>query len=79
MIDRLSATPQARYASDYCQAMILAGLDERSEAVNCLEHAFLQRYDRMIYLNVEPVFDCLRQNTRFQQLIRRLGLSSKSK
>ncbi|OLD56928.1 MAG: hypothetical protein AUI54_04515 [Acidobacteria bacterium 13_1_40CM_2_56_5] len=79
MIDRLSAIPQARYASDYCQAMILAGLDERSEAIHRLESALEQRYDRMIYLNVEPVFDCLRQNTRFQQLIRRLGLSSKSK
>ena len=65
-----------RHAADYSQAMVLAGLGDRGAAVDRLESAFSQRYDRLIYLNVEPVFDGLKQNPKFLKLIRRIGLVS---
>jgi DNA-binding SARP family transcriptional activator len=73
-IDRVKHLSKARYASDYCQALVFAGLRDRSGAIERLENAFEARYDRLIYLNVEPIFDDLRSDPRFQNLIRRLGL-----
>jgi TolB-like protein/Tfp pilus assembly protein PilF len=73
-IDRMNELSGARYASDYCQALVLAGLGDRTGALNRLERAFDQRYDRLIYLNVEPVFDGVRNDPRFKSLIRRIGL-----
>jgi DNA-binding SARP family transcriptional activator len=61
-------------ASDYCQALVLAGLRDRNGAIERLESAFEQRYDRLIYLDVEPIFDDLKSHPRFQGLIRRIGL-----
>jgi hypothetical protein len=64
---------EASYASDYCQALVFAGLREHDQAAVRLESAFRHRYDRMIYLNVEPIFDQLRNNRRFKDLIRRMN------
>lgn len=74
VVDRLEKLPGARYASDYCQAMVLAGLDDRSAACQRLERAVTGRYDRLIYLNVEPVFDSLRGDPRFRALTSTIGL-----
>jgi DNA-binding SARP family transcriptional activator/TolB-like protein len=73
-IEQMKQLAGARYASDYCQALVLAGLGDRTGAINRLESALEQRYDRLIYLNVEPIFDGLRDDPRFQSVIRRIGL-----
>jgi len=74
VMDRLGKLPGARYASDYCQAMVLAGLNDRSAACQKLERAVKERYDRLIYLNVEPIFDSLRSDSRFRALFSTIGL-----
>jgi len=74
VIERLNGLSQARYASAYCQAMVLTGLGQAGPAVNCLEKAFEERYDRLIYLNVEPIFEPLKSHADFRDLIRRLAL-----
>jgi len=74
IIERLSARADDRYESDYCQAMVLAGLGDRSKAIAKLDSACRERYDRLVYLNVEPIFDSLRQEPAFKQLIGRIGL-----
>ncbi len=73
-MDRLERLPRAGYAADYCRAMVLAGLGEHDAACERLGAAMTERYDRLIYLNVEPIFDRLRDEPRFQALIARLGL-----
>lgn len=72
VIKRLSELKQLRYASEYCQAMVLAGLGENAAAIKCLERAFIERYDRLIYLKVEPIFDVLRNEPAFRSLLRRM-------
>jgi tetratricopeptide (TPR) repeat protein len=62
------------YYADYCEALVLAGLGRRAPALDRLESAFKQRHDRLIYLNVEPIFDSLRADPRFLNLVRRVGL-----
>jgi len=73
VIQRLNGLSKVRYASEYCQAMVLAGLGERASAVERLESAFEHRYDRLIYLKVDPVFDGLRDVPRFRSLVRKMG------
>lgn len=62
------------YVSPYDWAVLHIGLDENGVALRYLEQALKERSPRVIWLNVEPAFDSLRANRRFQNIIRRLGL-----
>ncbi len=55
-------------------ALIYVGLGEKSEAFAWLERAFEEHSPMMAWLEVDPRFDGLRQEPRFQNLIRRVGL-----
>jgi DNA-binding SARP family transcriptional activator len=74
IIDRLGGLSGVRYAAGYGQSLVYVGLGERTKAVERLENAFKQRYDRLIYLKVEPIFDGLRHDRRFNGLVRRMRL-----
>ncbi len=55
-------------------ARVLAGLGETDQAIELLEKAVDQRDERVVMLKVDPHFDSLRSNPRFQTLLTRLGL-----
>jgi DNA-binding SARP family transcriptional activator len=74
VLKRLETLPRAGYVSDYCRAMVLTGLNDSRSACERLERAIEERYDRLIYLNVEPIFDGLREDARFQRLVATIGL-----
>ena len=76
VVERLTALPRASYAADYCGALVLAGLNDRAAACDLLEKAVAERSDRLIYLNVEPIFDACREDPRFRQLVAAVGLPS---
>lgn len=40
-----------------------------------LEHAYEERHGDLLYLSVEPTFDPLRGDPRFQALVRKIGIS----
>ncbi|MCA1850333.1 MAG: tetratricopeptide repeat protein, partial [Acidobacteria bacterium] len=58
--------------SPYYIAMIHAGLGERDQALQWLEKAFQDRSSGLVWLKVHPVWDQLRSDPRFTDLIRRL-------
>jgi hypothetical protein len=62
------------YVSPYDRAVLHTGLGEKHEALRCLRQALTERSPRVIWLNVEPVFDSLRGNRHFQNIVRRLAL-----
>jgi TolB-like protein/DNA-binding winged helix-turn-helix (wHTH) protein/Flp pilus assembly protein TadD len=64
-----------RYASPYGIALVYNGLGERDEALAWLERAYAQRHQGMVFLKVEPKWNNLRSDPRFQDLLRRVGLS----
>jgi DNA-binding SARP family transcriptional activator len=74
VMQRLDALPGARYAADYAGALVLAGLDDHGAACTRLERAVPARCDRLIYLNVEPIFDNLRGDPGFQRVVAGVGL-----
>ena len=55
-------------------AGINLGLGERDEALQWLEKAYEERYDRLVYLGVDPMADPLRSDPRFKKLMKKAGL-----
>jgi TolB-like protein/DNA-binding winged helix-turn-helix (wHTH) protein/Tfp pilus assembly protein PilF len=59
------------YAADV--ALVYAGLNEKDQAFAWLQKAYVERFNPSIL--VRPAFDVLHSDARFQDLLRRLGLS----
>jgi len=78
MLERLEALSRQRYVSSYSLALIYTGLGETDAALASLQKAYEERHDRLIYLNVEPIFDGIRSDPRFRDLLRPIGLERKS-
>jgi TolB-like protein/DNA-binding winged helix-turn-helix (wHTH) protein/Tfp pilus assembly protein PilF len=55
-------------------ALVYIGIGDKEEAFTWLEKAFEQHSPMMAWLEVDPRFDSLRQEPKFQNLIRRVGL-----
>lgn len=63
------------YVSPYNIALVYNGLGEHDEALAWLERAYAQRKPGMVFLKVEPKWNNLRSDSRFQDLLRRVGLT----
>ena len=55
--------------------MIYAQLGDTQRAIEYLERAYAERSGDMLFINVDPSFDPLRSELRFQALVRRVGLT----
>jgi serine/threonine-protein kinase len=68
----------ARYAEPYALALACVGLGEPDEALRWLEQAYQEHsFWLTMWANVDPRMDGLRDDPRFQDLVRRLGLGPK--
>ena len=76
IINELSERSKNEYISSYDVAVIYVGLGDTEHAFEQLEKAYDDRAGWMIHLNVDPVFDPIRSDPRFTELVRRLKLSS---
>ncbi|HLF96274.1 MAG TPA: winged helix-turn-helix domain-containing protein [Methylococcaceae bacterium] len=56
-----------------CPVSIYAALGEKEKALACLEAGYKAHADWMVTLNSSPVYDGLRSDARFQDLLRRLN------
>jgi hypothetical protein len=64
---------QNRYSStDANIALVYVGLGDRDQAMMWLDKAYQARFNPSILLR--PAFDPLRSDSRFQDLLRRIGL-----
>ena len=68
--------PADGHVSQYRLAIIYAGLGETDRALQCLELAVKDRSPGVVHLKVSPLFNELRSDIRFQQLLREMGLSA---
>jgi TolB-like protein/tetratricopeptide (TPR) repeat protein len=73
-LENLKSLSTKRYVAPYHFAVVHAGLGEQDEAVAWLEKGFADRDPRMSWLKVEPLWDGLRGNARFVDLLRRIRL-----
>jgi hypothetical protein len=63
-----------KYVSPYDLAIIYTGLGEKDRAIEQLNKAYEGRSGWIIHLKVEPLFDPLRSDPRFADLVRQMGL-----
>ena len=73
VLGELAGLSSRGYVPDYCEAMIRTGLGEADMAIELLTRAVEARYDRLVYLRVDPVFDALRSHAGFQQILDRIA------
>jgi len=74
-LQELEALSRRSYVSPYDVALIHAGLGNQAQALDWLEKAAAERARAILSLKIEPIFDGLRSEPRFQQLLRRVGLA----
>jgi TolB-like protein/DNA-binding winged helix-turn-helix (wHTH) protein/Tfp pilus assembly protein PilF len=67
--------PPEGYVTPFGLAVIYARLGNKDLALTSLEQAFQQRDVQLTEMNVEPAFDVLRADPRFQILLRRTNLA----
>jgi serine/threonine protein kinase/tetratricopeptide (TPR) repeat protein len=72
--DELTELAKHRYVAPYFFAGILVGLGENDRAIEYLEKSYEEHSHWLIYLHIDPSMDGLRDNLRFQNLLRRIGL-----
>ena len=62
------------YISPYGIALIYSGLGNKEETFNWLERGLQERADYLVFLKVDPRFDWLHGDPRFNSLLERIGL-----
>jgi tetratricopeptide (TPR) repeat protein len=73
MISELQKHVQSTGVGRYEIALVYAALGEKDEAFAWLEKSFAARDKGLTYLKIDPCLDPLRSDSRFQDLIRRVG------
>lgn len=74
LLDELREMSRQGHVSPYSFAVIYVGLGDKDQAFAWLEKAYQDRSSVLLWLNVEPLFAPLRDDPRFQDLLRRVGL-----
>ena len=72
ILRKLDQQSKHRYVSPYERALIYTGLGENDQALAWLEKAEEQSVP-LHHINVDPRFNSLRSDRRYQQLLRRIG------
>jgi eukaryotic-like serine/threonine-protein kinase len=72
-LEGLSEVSRRGYVSPYNLAQIHARLGEKEQALALLEQAYTARDSKLSYVKVDPVFDEMRSDGRFQQVLKELS------
>jgi hypothetical protein len=73
ILTRLREESKRRYIPAHHFAFVHLGLDDKDAFFAAMEKAWQERSDYLPYLNVEPPFDSVRDDPRFQSLLHRLN------
>jgi serine/threonine-protein kinase len=73
ILAQLKNQTKRRYVSPYVLALICVGLGKKGEAFEWLEEAYKQRDTSLPLIRLEYMFDPLRSDPRFRELLRRIN------
>ena len=73
LLEELKDRSKQQYISPYVIAYVEVGMGRKDQAFALLENAFKVHDQWMVWLKVDPSFDALRPDPRYQDLIRRVG------
>ena len=71
ILNRLRILSQRRYVSGLYFAIVYTGLGDNERAIEYLNKAFESRHPGLVLIRVDPIFDNLRSDKRFQELVAR--------
>ena len=74
ILNGLKEQSRSRYVSPFLIALICVGLGKKGEAFEWLDEAYKQRDSELPWIGVEPMFDSLRSDPRFHELLHRMNL-----
>lgn len=74
ILDRFQQLAEQRYVTSYGVALVHAGLGEKPEAFRWLNKAYDERSHWLVWLSLDPRWNDLRGDPRFDQLRKRVGL-----
>jgi TolB-like protein/lipoprotein NlpI len=72
-IELLQEESKGRYISPYFIAFDYAAMDEKDRAFEFLDKAYNERSSWLVELRVDPIWDLLRSDPRYADLLRRIG------
>jgi serine/threonine protein kinase/tetratricopeptide (TPR) repeat protein len=78
-LEKLRDLAKGRYVSPFSMAHTYVGLGQHDRAIECLEQACEERFHRAATIKVDPSFEPLHSDPRFQKLLGRMGLAKKAK
>ena len=73
-INELLDLSKQRYVDPYLFAVIYVGLGDKAKTIEWLEKAYSDHTFFLLWLNVDPIFDPIRDDKRFRDLVQRLGI-----
>jgi eukaryotic-like serine/threonine-protein kinase len=74
VVAELEAHAQREYVSPVAFATVYLGLGDAEHALDWAERAWRDRRGWLAYLKVNPIFDPVRGQARFEELVRRMRL-----
>ncbi len=77
VLDDLTKLAKQRYVAPYFFAGIHVGLGDNDRAIEYLQKSYEEHSHWLIYLHIDPSMDGVRDNSRFQDLLRRVGLPAR--
>ncbi len=72
--ETLAARSRTTYVGPRSVATWYARAGENDRALEWLERAYEARDPNLVYIGVQPLFDSVRDDPRFQDLLRRMNL-----
>lgn len=75
ILNGLLRLSKGRYVSSMTLALIFIGLGRFDEAIRCVEKAYKVMEGPLVFLNVYPTYDPIRNHPRCQEMIRSMGLA----
>jgi TolB-like protein/Flp pilus assembly protein TadD len=74
VLQTLHSLARERYVPPYAMSLVHLGLDEKEKAMEYLERALEVRDVHLVFLPVDPKWDALRADTRFQTLLKNCNI-----
>jgi tetratricopeptide (TPR) repeat protein len=71
ILNQIETLSKRRYISPLYFAIVYAGLKDNDRAIEYLNKAFEARHPGLVLIRIEPMFDTLRSDERFKDLIKR--------
>jgi Flp pilus assembly protein TadD len=73
-LNTLTAIGSKRYVPPSYVAIVYLALGDKDKAFAYLTKSYQDRSEQLLYLGVEPIVDPLRSDTRFDVLLKQVGL-----